>query len=50
MVQNTLLSYSYSNKRFEIHIGDINFQPGAVISQESKPVVLYSIKLTRPQK
>ena len=37
-----LLTYMYSNKRFEMHTNDIEFQLEVVISQEGKPIALYS--------
>ena len=41
---NTLLDYPDSNKIFEIHNIDRNFQLGEVIRQEVKPISFYIIK------
>ena len=43
---DTLIVYPDSNKRFGIHIDAINYQLGAVISQNVKPIAFYSRKLT----
>ena len=43
---DTLLVYPDSNKRFGIHTDAINYQLGAVISQNVKPIAFYSRKLT----
>ena len=41
----TLLFYLNFNKPFAIHIEAIQIQLGAVISQDDKPIALYSRKL-----
>ena len=46
---NTLLIYPDFNKRFDIHTDYSDFQIGAVIIQEGKPIAFYSRKLTVPQ-
>ena len=46
---NALLIYMYFNRRFDIHSDDIEFQIGAVISQDGKLIAFYSCKLTNPQ-
>ena len=38
VARNYLLAYPDFNKRFEIHTNARNFQLGAVISQEGKPI------------
>ena len=47
--QNTLLSYPDFNTRFDIHIYARDYQLGAVIIQNGKPIVFYGQKLTGPQ-
>ena len=49
VVHDTLLTYPYLNKRFDIHTGASEFQLGAVISQDRKPTASYSRKLTGQQ-
>ena len=44
---DTLLIYSYFNKRFDIHTVASEFELGAVISRYGKPTTLYSRKLTK---
>ena len=44
VAHNTLLSYPYFNKRFDIHTVARDHQLVAVISQEGKPIALYSRK------
>ena len=46
---NTFLSYPSFNRQFGIHTDDSNYHPGAVVSQEGKPIVSYICKLTEPQ-
>ena len=41
---NTLLSYIYFNKSFNLHTDASDHQLGAVISQEGKPIAFYSLK------
>ena len=48
--QETLLTYPNWNKPFEIHTDASDFQLGAVISQEGKPVAFFSRKLNSAQK
>jgi hypothetical protein len=45
-----MLSFPDFNKPFEIHTDASDFQFGAVIMQECKPVVFYSRKLNRAQR
>ena len=49
VAHETLLAHPDLNKRFDIHVNTINFQMGAVISQEAKAIAFYSLKLARPQ-
>ena len=49
VARNILLAYTYFNKQFEIYTNASDLQIGPVISQEVKPIALYSIKLTGPQ-
>ena len=44
---NTLLAYQDVNKNFDIHTDEIDYQLGAVISQDSKPIAFYSRKPTK---
>ena len=46
---DTLLLYLDFNKRFDIHTDAINYQLGAVIIQNGKPIAFYSRKLTETQ-
>ena len=46
--QDTLLAYQALNKRFDIHSNASDYHLGAVISQNGKPIALYSRKLTGP--
>ena len=45
-----LLAYPDFNKKFTIHTDASDFQPGAVIMQEDKPLTFYSWKLTTAQR
>ena len=47
--QNTLLAYTDFKKCFDIHTDDSNYQLGAVISQDGKPIAFCMHKLTGPQ-
>ena len=47
--QDTLLAYMDFNERFYIHTDARNYQLGAVIIQNSKPIDFYSRKLTGPK-
>ena len=47
--QDTLLAYPEFNKRFDIYMDASDYQLGAVISQNGKPIAFYSRKLTGPQ-
>ena len=49
VAQDTFLVHPYFNERFDIHTDAINCQLGAVISQNDKPISLYSRKLTGPK-
>ena len=49
VTHNTLLIYLYFNKCFDIHTYDSNFQLGAVISQNGKPIAFNGRKLTPAQ-
>jgi len=46
----TLLNYPDWSKPFNIHTDASNYQLGAVISQEGKPIAFYSRKLNKAQK
>ena len=46
MDRDTLLTYKDFNETFNIHADASAFQLGAVIIQNGKPIVFYSIKLT----
>ena len=50
VTHNTLLSYSDFNKRFDIHTDSRDYQLGAVIIKNGKPIAFYSRKLTGTQK
>ena len=50
IAQKTLLAYPNFNKKFTIHTDASDFQLGAVISQEGKPLAFYSHKLTSAQR
>ena len=49
VTQDTLLAYSYLDKSFDINTDAIDFQLGAVIIQNGKPITFYSHKLTKTQ-
>ena len=49
VAQNTLLAYTDFKKYFDIHTYARDYQQGAVISQDRKPIAFYSRKLTEPQ-
>ena len=49
MTHDTLLTYPYFNKRFDIHMDASNFQIGSVIIQQVKQTDFYIRKLTVPQ-
>ena len=49
VARDTLLIYPDFNKRYDIHMGDSEYQLGAVIVQDGKPIAFYSRKLTGPQ-
>ena len=44
--QDTLLAYPYFNIRFYIHTDARNYQLGALIRHNGKPIAFYSPKLT----
>jgi len=48
--KQTLLIYPVWNKPFEIHTGASDYQLGAVISQNGKPIAFFSRKLNKAQK
>ena len=48
--KETLLTYPDWNKPFDIHTDASDFQLGAVISQEGKPIAFFSRKLNSAQK
>ena len=50
VARNTLLAYPYFNKRFDIHMDAIDYQLGAVISQDGNPIAFYGRKLTEMKK
>ena len=47
--REVLLGYPDFNAPFEIHTDASKFQLGAVISQDGKPIALYSIKMNSTQ-
>ena len=49
VAQETLLAYPNFNKKFTIHTDASDFQLGAVITQDGKPLAFYSRKLTSAQ-
>ena len=50
MAKETLLAYPDFSKKFEIHTDASDYQLGAVISQEGKPIAFFSRKLTQAQR
>ena len=44
-----MLAYPDFSKRFDIHTDSSDYQLGAVISQEGKPIAFYSRKLSGAQ-
>ena len=48
--KETLLSYPDWNKKFTIHTDSSDYQLGAVISQNGKPIAFFSRRLTAAQK
>ena len=50
IAKETLLAYPDFNKKFTIHTDASDFQLGAVIMQEDKPLAFYSRKLTSAQR
>ena len=50
IAKETLLAYPNFNKKFTIHTDASDFQLGAVISQDGKPLAFYSRKLTSAQR
>ena len=49
VARNILLIYLDFNERFYIHTDASNFQLGAVISRNGKPIAFYSRKFTPAQ-
>jgi hypothetical protein len=49
MAANALAAYPDHNKRFDIYTDASDFQLGACIIEEGRPVVYFSQKLTKPQ-
>ena len=50
ILRKTILSYPDFTKNFDIHMNASDLQLGAVISQNKKPILLYSRKLNPAQK
>ena len=50
MDRDVLLAYADIYEEFKIHTDARNFQLGAFISQNGKPIAFYSKKLNGPQK
>ena len=48
--EGTMLYYPYFNKPFDIHTDSSEYQMGAVISQNRRPVAYWSKKLTETQR
>ena len=46
LAYNTLSAYTHFNEAFKIHTNSSAFQLEAIIIQKSKPIALYSRKLT----
>jgi hypothetical protein len=49
MAANALAAYLNHNKRFNVYIDASDFQLGACITQEGRPVAYFSQKLTKSQ-
>ena len=49
-IENVMLHCPDFNKTFDIHTDSSEYQMGAVISQNGKPVVYWSKKLTKTQR
>ena len=49
IIHDTLLSYMYFNKFFDIHMDASDYQLGSVISQNGKPIAFYSRTLTETE-
>ena len=49
MAQGVLLMYPECGKRFDVHTDECNYQIGAVISQNGKPVAYFSRKFNQTQ-
>ena len=49
MSKESLLHYPNCNKQFDIHTGASKYQTGTVITQDNKPVAVYSRKLCDSQ-
>ena len=49
MARNTLSANPCFNKLFDVHTNARNFQLGAVINKEVKPIAFYILKLMDPQ-
>ena len=47
VAHDTLLAYQDFKKRFDIHIDTRNYQLGAVMIQNGKPIAFYSQKFTK---
>ena len=50
IAKETLFAYPDFNKKFTIHTDASDFQLGAVIMQENKPLAFFSCKLTSAQR
>ena len=50
IAKETLFAYPKFNKKFTIHTGASDFQLGAVIMQEGKPLAFFSRKFTSAQR
>ena len=50
MVKETIFTYPNFSEVFEIHTDASDRQPGAVISQNGKPLAFYSRKLSGAQR
>ena len=49
VARKTLLAYLDFNKQFDIHMDADDYQLGAIMIQEGKPITLYRRKLTNLQ-